>query len=85
MTKSGQTTVPKEIRQALGIEDTSRVYWTYDGERVYITATPIMPLAIESEQDYRERMQAAASSVESSRVRDADIVSRELKTKYGIV
>ena len=40
MTKAGQTTVPKEIRTALGIADDSRVYWFWDGENAYIASTP---------------------------------------------
>ncbi|MEE0026948.1 MAG: hypothetical protein U0J70_05105, partial [Atopobiaceae bacterium] len=52
MTKGGQTTVPREIRAGLGIGPESRVSWTFDGTRAILTAEPILPNEVASEDDF---------------------------------
>ena len=85
MTKGGQTTVPKEIRTALGIDDQARVYWTFDGTRAYISAEPAAPLAVTSEEDFRAGLAAAERSMAAGRVREASAISDELRTRYDLV
>ena len=84
MTKGGQTTVPKEIRTALGIGDTARVYWTVEGDRAYLSASPVSSLSIASEDDFWSRIAEAERSVELQGTRDAMELSAEVKDKYGI-
>lgn len=84
MTKGGQTTVPKEIRDALGIDGSSRVYWIFDGSRAYLSAEPPMPLGVQSEEDFRSRLGEAEESAAAGRVRDAEDVSGELRDRYGL-
>ena len=84
MTRGGQTTVPKEIRDSLGIGETSRVYWTFDGTRAYLTAEPVVPLAVESEEDLRARLAEAEASRAQGHVRDAADVAGNLRERYGL-
>lgn len=84
MTKSGQTTVPKEIRASLGINDNARVYWAFDGKRAWITADPLDPLSITDEHDFYNRLAEAEESVTTGRVRDASLISNELRQKYSL-
>lgn len=84
MTKGGQTTVPKEIRDALGIDSSSRVYWVFDGSRAYLSAEPPMPLEVQSEEDFRNRLEEAGESASAGRVRDAAELSSELRDTYGL-
>ena len=84
MTKGGQTTVPKEIRDSLGIGETSRVYWTFDGTRAYLSPEPTPPLSVESELDFLERLRAGEDAVAEGRVRDAAAISDELRARYEL-
>ena len=84
MTKGGQTTVPKEIRDSLGIAETSRVYWIFDGSRAYISPEPPALLAVESEEDFLERLNAGEQAVAEGRVRDASLASEELRERYAL-
>ena|SRR6218665_2419091 len=40
LTSKGQTTVPKEIRDALGIAEGARIDWVLEDGRIAVTATP---------------------------------------------
>lgn len=82
MTSSGQTTVPKDIRDLLGIADGARVYWIVDGGRVYISATPAMPLEVSSGPDLRRRLDEAEADLAAGRVQDARDVSAGIREHY---
>lgn len=85
LTKGGQTTVPKEVRTALGIEDGARVYWSFDGRRAWVSATPGDPLEVTSEEHFRSRLAEAEADVAAGRVRDARDVARDLGMRHGLV
>ncbi|OUP08014.1 AbrB/MazE/SpoVT family DNA-binding domain-containing protein [Collinsella sp. An2] len=84
LTKGGQTTVPKEVRTALGIADGARVYWSFDGHRAWISAAPGDPLEVTGEDDFRARLAAAEADVAAGHVRDAGDVARDLGARYGL-
>lgn len=84
LTKGGQTTVPKEVRTALGIADGARVYWSFDGRRAWVSATPTDPLEVTGEEDFRTRLAEAEDDVAAGRVRDARTVSAELRARYDL-
>ena len=84
LTKGGQTTVPKEVRTALGIADGARVYWSFDGRRAWISATPGDPLEVTGEDDFRARLAEAKADIATGRVRDAGDVARDLGARYGL-
>lgn len=85
MTKGGQTTVPKEIRRSLGIADDARVYWMFDGARAWVSATPAMPLEVSRDADFCGRLAEAEESVSAGQIRDASLISDELRQKYSLV
>ena len=84
MTKGGQTTVPKEIRDALGIGDTDRVYWSFDGRRATLTAEPAMSLSASSEEDFWSRIGEARQSAQAGHVGDAGTAGERLRAKHGL-
>ena len=84
LTKGGQTTVPKEVRTALGIADGARVYWSFDGRRAWVSATPVDPLEVTDAEDFHARLAEAEEARAAGRVRDAGAVSAELREKYGL-
>lgn len=84
LTRSGQTTVPKEIRDSLGIGAEARVYWMFDGTRAWVSAEPAMPLSIASEQDFYDRLAEAESSIAEGKVRSASDISHELRERYHL-
>lgn len=84
MTSSGQTTVPKEIRELLGIADGARVYWIVDGNRAYLSATPSMPLEVHSSAELGERLAIAEADLTAGRVNDAREVGAQIRSRYGI-
>lgn len=86
MTKAGQTTVPKEIRNALGIADDSRVYWFWDGERAYIAPTPSpspLPL-VDSREKFLARINEGKKSAAEGHVQSARALVAELRASYGL-
>ena len=84
LTKGGQTTVPKELRSALGIADGARVYWAFDGRRAWVSASPTDPLEVTSEEDLYDRLVEAEKAQEGGDVRDARAVSADLRERYGL-
>lgn len=84
LTKGGQTTVPKEVRTALGIADGARVYWSFDGRRAWVSATPTDPLEVTSEEDFYGRLAEAEADVVAGRAMDAGVVSAGLRARYGL-
>ncbi|WP_270849222.1 AbrB/MazE/SpoVT family DNA-binding domain-containing protein [Candidatus Collinsella stercoripullorum] len=84
LTKGGQTTVPKEVRTALGIADGARVYWSFDGRRAWVSAAPTDPLEVTGEEDFRIRLAEAKDDAAAGRVRDARAVSAELRARYNL-
>lgn len=85
MTKAGQTTVPKEIRDSLGISTDSRVYWYWDGERAFLSPNPLAPSPVASEQEFLDSLEAAEQSIELHGTQPLDNTLSELRGRYGIV
>ena len=84
LTKGGQTTVPKEVRSALGIADGARVYWTFDGTRAWVSAAPSHPLDVADEAEFRARIAEAEAAVSAGHVRPAAAVSADLRERHGL-
>ncbi|MDO4797008.1 MAG: AbrB/MazE/SpoVT family DNA-binding domain-containing protein [Coriobacteriales bacterium] len=84
MTSGGQTTVPKEIRTSLGIDADSRVYWTLDGTRAILTAEPVLPNEVASEDEFWRGIELAMRDVRSGSLRDAAEVSEDIRKRLGI-
>lgn len=84
LTKGGQTTVPKEIRTALGIEDEGRVYWGFENGVAYVFADPQLPNAVTSREQFWAGVEAAESALDAGAGSDASNVSARLRAKYGL-
>ena len=84
MTKGGQTTVPREIRQKLGITENSRVYWTYDGSRAVLTAEPVLPNEVASDDEFWDGIELAMQNVRAGKLRDACSLSADVRGRLGL-
>jgi bifunctional DNA-binding transcriptional regulator/antitoxin component of YhaV-PrlF toxin-antitoxin module len=84
MTKGGQTTVPREIRAGLGIGPESRVYWTFDGTRAILTAEPILPNEVASEDDFWDGIELAMRDVRAGKLQDARDLSANIRGRLGL-
>jgi bifunctional DNA-binding transcriptional regulator/antitoxin component of YhaV-PrlF toxin-antitoxin module len=84
VTKGGQTTVPKDIRDALGITEGSRMFWSFDGTRAVLSAEPILPNEIVSDEEFWQGIEAAMRDVEEGRTQSAASLSAELRDRYGL-
>lgn len=45
VSSKGQTVIPKEVREALGIKEGSELHWYVDGDRVIVRRFPDDPVA----------------------------------------
>ena len=84
MTKAGQTTVPKEIRTALGIADDSRVYWFWDGEHAYIAPTPSPLPLVDSREKFLAAIEEGKKSASEGHVQSARALAAGLRASYGL-
>lgn len=84
MTKGGQTTVPREIRHKLGIDENSRVYWTFDGTHAILTADPILPNEVASEDEFWDGVELALQDVRAGRLKDARDLSTDIRGRLGL-
>lgn len=84
LTKGGQTTIPKEIRQALGVRDESRVYWQLKDGVAVLTAEPPVPNAVSSPEEFWDGIDGALKQVGRGEVRKAEGLSDELRQRYGL-
>ena len=84
MTKGGQTTVPREIRQKLGIGQNSRVYWTSDGTRAILTAEPVLPNEVASEDEFWDGVELALQDVRAGKLKDARGLSSDIRGRLGL-
>lgn len=84
LTKGGQTTVPKEVREALGIGDEARVWWRLEDGRAVVSAERPVPCEVASPEEFWEGVGVALRDVDAGRVRDAGDVSRKLRARHGL-
>ncbi|MGN0038636.1 MAG: AbrB/MazE/SpoVT family DNA-binding domain-containing protein [Coriobacteriales bacterium] len=84
LTKGGQTTVPKEIRTALGIKDEGRVYWGFENGVAYVFAEPQLPNAVTSREQFWAGVEAAESALDAGAGSEASSVSARLRAKYEL-
>jgi len=84
VTKGGQTTVPKEIREDLGIRKGSRMFWSFEGTRAVLSAESLPPNEVSSEDEFWRGIEDALRAVEEGRTRGAASVSSELREKHGL-
>lgn len=84
LTKGGQTTIPKEIRAALGIADETRVWWRLDGNHATLSSEPPVPNAISSSEEFWDGVELALADAAAGRTHDARKLSRKLRERHGL-
>lgn len=84
ITKAGQVTLPKEIRDILGVSIHDQVAFLSDGARVEVVAVPANPLALHNEGELWEHLAAARKDVEEGRVSPAGDLTSKMRDKYGL-
>ncbi len=84
LTKGGQTTVPKEVRVALGITDESRVYWQLSDGRAIVTAEPPVPNEVCTSEEFWDGIARALDEAGAGQTRAASELSADLRARYGL-
>lgn len=84
LTKGGQTTVPKEIRTALGIGDEGRVYWFLDGQKAYVLADVQMPNAVTDVDQFWDGIAQSEASVAAGHAKPAHEASAAIRERYEL-
>lgn len=82
ITAKAQTTIPRAVRLALGLEPGDEVAWEIDGERVSLTRTKgSKPCTTELKTALRQGI----ADANSGRAKDADVVFDRLQEKYRLI
>lgn len=84
ITQTGQVSIPKVIRDILGVGPRDQVEFLSDGERVQIVAVPKDPLTLGSKEEFWESIARADNDFAEGRVRVAREAATELRQKYGL-
>ena len=84
ITQSGQVSIPKVIRDILGVGPRDQVEFLSDGERVQIVAVPKDPLTLGTKEEFWESVSRADEDAAASRTQSLADVTQDLRTKYGL-
>lgn len=84
VTKTGQITLPKEIRGILGVGPRDQVALVSDGKRVELVAVPPDPLALHAEDSLWDRLAVARDDVVEGRTSPAGKLVASMREKYEL-
>ena len=84
ITQTGQVSLPKIIRDILGVSTGDQVEFLSDGERVQIVAVPKDPLMLGTPEEFWESMARADADLAAGRTHSASDVLDELREKHGL-
>ncbi len=84
ITQTGQVTLPKVMRDILGVGVGEQVSFLSDGKRVEIVAVPKDPLTLGSEKDFRARVLEADEAFARGEFRDASDLVMRMRSKYDL-
>jgi len=84
ITKTGQVTLPKVMRDILGVDAGEQVSFLSDGRRVEIVAVPKDPLTLGSKDEFRARVAEADDAYARGDYRDASDLAASMRAKYGL-
>jgi AbrB family looped-hinge helix DNA binding protein len=84
ITQTGQVSIPKVIRDILGVGPRDQVEFLSDGERVQIVAVPKDPLTLGSKEEFWESIARADEDVAERRTRGLADVTQSLRSKHGL-
>lgn len=82
--QAGQVTLPKVIRDILGVTTSDQVSFLSDGTRVEIVAIPKDPLTLGSEDEFRARVTEADVAFARGDVRGSGELTARMREKYGL-
>ena len=84
ITRTGQITLPKSIRDILGVGIKDQVALLSDGERVEVVAVPKDPIAIGDRSEFLERVARSNAAYAAGGVRPASELTGKLRERYGL-
>lgn len=84
ITQTGQVSIPKIIREILGVKPHDQVQFVSDGERVQILAVSENPLTLGTQEEFFERGRLAEAAYEAGEYAPAGEVGRQLREKHGL-
>ncbi len=84
ITQTGQVSIPKVIRDILGVGPRDQVEFLSDGERVQIVAVPKDPLTLGTKEEFWESIVRADEDFALGRVADTHAVTESLRSRYGL-
>lgn len=84
ITQTGQVSIPKVIRDILGVGPRDQVEFISDGERVQIVAVPKDPLTLGTKEEFWESVARADEDIAAHRTQSLVDVTQDLRAKYGL-
>ena len=84
ITSTGQLSLPKIMRDILGVKPGDQVEFLSDGERVQVVAVAKDPLTLGTREEFWESIARADAEYREGRARPASEVSAELRSRYGL-
>ena len=84
ITQSGQVSLPKVIRDILGVGPHDQVEFLSDGERVQIVAVPKDPLTLGTREEFWESVARADEDYAAGRVSEIRSVTDAARARYGL-
>ena len=84
ITQTGQVSIPKVIRDILGVGPHDQVEFLSDGERVQIVAVPKDPLTLGSKEDFWDSIARADAEYSNGQTQSASNAAASLREKYDL-
>lgn len=84
ITQSGQVSIPKVIRDILGVGPRDQVEFLSDGERVQIVAVPKDPLTLGTREEFWESVARADEDYDAGRVTEVRSMTDSMRARYGL-
>ena len=84
ITQSGQVSIPKVIRDILGVGPRDQVEFLSDGEHVQIVAVPKDPLTLGTREEFWVSVARADEDYDAGRVTGVRTMTADMRTRYGL-
>ena len=82
--QSGQVSIPKVIREILGVGPGDQIEYLSDGKRVEVRAVPEPPVQFGSEEEFYERIARADAEYEAGLTRPVNELIQQARERYGL-
>lgn len=84
ITQTGQVSIPKVIRDILGVGPHDQVEFLSDGERVQIVAVPKDPLTLGTREEFWESVARADEDYAAGRTTAVKSMTDGTRARYGL-